>query len=76
MQPGSPHLVQPLPRTQGKEGAIISRERSPQACTQELGDRAEGQQRGHSYFMFPSFFCSRHKPPSMLDRQTDEYMDG
>lgn len=56
MQPGSPHLVQLLPRTQEKEGAIISREGSPQACTQALGDRAECQQGGQSYFMFPSFF--------------------
>lgn len=31
-QPGSPHLVQLLPRPQGEEGAI-SREKSPEACT-------------------------------------------
>lgn len=28
-QPGSPHLAQLLPRAQGREGAIISMERSP-----------------------------------------------
>lgn len=81
MQPGSPHLAQLLPRTQGKEGAIISRERRPQACTQELGGRAGGQQGGHSYIMFPSFFLLQAQTPKVcwtdrrIERQADRFLD-
>lgn len=46
----------------GEEGAI-SRERSPQACAQEVGGRAEGQQGGQKLLLAPFIHSVQHKHP-------------
>lgn len=71
-QPGSPHLVQLLPRTQGKEGAIISRERRPQAWEESRGPAGRaGLPRAPFMLSDPGT-----NTQSMLDGQTERQMCG
>lgn len=46
----------------GEEGAI-SRERSPQACAQEVGGRAEGQRGGQKLLLAPFIHSAQQKHP-------------
>lgn len=70
-----------FPGPRGRREQLSAGRGSPQACTQELGGKAEGQQRGQSYFMFLSFFLLQAQTPKVcwtdgwMDRQMDARMD-